>query len=432
MHRRIKLFSILALAGITAGLFAYNGFLESIPKEEEIVEIPGVFGKETIRFWYADESMSDYINSAAVAYGEKADVRVIPELVSESQYLEAINNATIREDVFPDMYLITHDCLEKAYLAGLATEIQNTGGVVGEKNFSPAALSAVTYQGEYVGYPMYFETTTLLYNETYLQEWAAQQETPTVASVPGNLDELLTMADTFDPPETVDSIFTWDVSDIFYNYYMVGNYINVGGVNGDDRQQINIYNNEAVLCMQKYQALTQFFNIESSTVDYDRVLQDFIDGKIVYTIATTDAAAKLAKAKEEGAFIGEYGFAMIPDVSAELKSRSLSVTGALAISSYSEKKQEANDFAAFLVTEYAEGLYERSGKMSANVNVNTDNGAVQVFQAEYAESSPLNKMIETSNLWIQLEVLFSKVWNGGDAGALLQEMANQMITQLAN
>ena len=119
MHRRVKLFCILALAGITAGLFAYNGYLESLPEEEEVIEIPGVFGKETIRFWYADESLSDYVNSAAVAYGEKVDVRVIPELVSESQYLEAINNATIREDVFPDIYLINHDSLEKAYLSGL-------------------------------------------------------------------------------------------------------------------------------------------------------------------------------------------------------------------------------------------------------------------------------------------------------------------------
>ena len=211
---------------------------------------------------------------------------------------------------------------------------------------------------------------------------------------------------------------------------MVGNYINVGGENGDDRSKINLYNNESVLCMQKYQALTQFFNIESSTVDYDKVLQDFIDGKLVYTIATTDAAAKLAQAKEEGTFVGDYGFAMIPDVSEELKSRSISVTGVLAISSYTDKKQEANDFAAFLVTEYADELYGRTGKMSANATVDTDNGAVQIFRAEYAESAPLSKLIETSNLWIQLEVLFSKVWNGEDAGALLNELANQMSIQL--
>lgn len=431
MHRRIKLFSILALAGITAGLFAYNGFMESLPNEEEIVEIPGVFGKETIRFWYADESLSDYLNSAAVAFGEAADIRVIPELVSESEYLEAINNATVREDTFPDIYLISNDSLEKAYLSGLATEILDEQNVVNQDNFSQAALSAVTYQGEYVGYPLYYETTALLYNETYLQAWAAQQETPTEAHVPGNFDELLTMADTFDPPEAVESIFTWDVSDIFYNYYLIGNYINVGGETGDDRGQINIYNNEAVLCLQKYQALNQFFSIDSATVDYESILQDFMEGKLVYTVATTDAAAKLAQAKEEGIFTGEYGFAMMPDVTADLKSRSLSVTGALAISSYSEKKEEANQFATFLVTEYADELYGRTGKMSANKNMDTDNDAVQVFQAEYGESIPLCKMIDTSNLWIQLEVLFSKVWNGEDAGALLQELANQMSTQLA-
>ncbi len=430
MHRRVKLFSILALAGITAGLFAYNGFLESIPEEKEIVEIPGVFGKETIRFWYADENLSDYINSAAVVYGEKADIRVIPELVSESQYLEAINNATVREDVFPDMYLVNNDSLEKAYLAGLATEITDPGGVVSNDNFSQAALSAVTYQGEYVAYPLYYETTALLYNETYLKEWAAQQETPTEAVVPGNFDVLLTMADSFDPPENVESIFTWDVSDIFYNYYLIGNYINVGGECGDNREQINLYNNETVLCLQKYQALNQFFSIESSMVDYESLIQDFIDGKIMFTVATTDAAAKLAQAKEEGRFTGEYGFAMMPDVTGELKSRSLSVTGALAISSYSEKKEEANAFATFLVTEYADEIYGRTGKMAANKGVDTDNDAVQIFQAEYAESRPLSKMIETSNLWIQLEVLFSKVWNGGDANTLLQEMANQISSQI--
>lgn len=430
MHRRVKLFSILALAGIVAGLFAYNGFLENLPEEAEIFEIPGVYGKETIRFWYADESLSDYIASAAVAFSEKADIRVIPELVSESEYLEAINHATIQEDVYPDVFLISNDSLEKAYLSNLASKIQDAQGVVSADNFSQAALSAVTYQGAYVGYPLYYETTTLLYNETYLQEWAAQQEEATEATVPGNLDELLSMADTFDPPETVEAIFTWDVSDIFYNYYMIGNYINVGGEAGDDREQLSLYNNEAVACLEAYQALNQFFSIESDTVDYESVLQDFIEGKIVFTVATTDAVQALEAAKAEGTFTWDYGFAMMPDVSSELKSRPLSVTGVVAVNGYSQHKEEANEFAAFLVTEYADEIYGRTGKLSANKTVDTENGAVQVFQAEYAESIPLCKMIETSNLWIQLEVLFSKVWNGGESANLLLDTANQIGSQI--
>lgn len=429
MHRRVKLFSILALAGITAGLFAYNGFLENLP-EEEVMEIPGVYGKETIRFWYADEGLSDYINSAAVAFGEKEDIRVIPELVSESEYLEAINHATIQEDIFPDIYLISNESLEKAYLSNLASKIRDEQGVVNENNFSQAAMSAVTYKDAYVGYPLYYETTALLYNETYLQEWAAQQEEPTQAFSPATIDELLAIADSFDPPETVESIFTWDVSHIFYNYYMIGNYINVGGEAGDDREQINIFNDEAVACLETYQALNQFFSIESDTVDYESVLQDFIDGKVVFTVATTDAAAKLAQAKEDGTFTGDYGFAIMPDITSELKSRSLSITGTLAINGYSEHKEEANRFAAFLVTDYADEIYERTGKMPANMTKENDNGAVQIFQEEYAESIPLCKMIDTSNLWIQLEVLFSKVWNGGNASELLLETSNQIGTQV--
>ena len=42
----------------------------------------------------------------------------------------------------------------------------------------------------------------------------------------------------------------------------------------------------------------------------------------------------------------------------------------------------------------------------------------------------LPKMIETSNFWIQLEILFSKVWEGEDAAGLLQELSDKITTQL--
>ena len=35
--------------------------------------------KESVYFWYTDETLTDYINSAAVAYNEtKEDIRVVP------------------------------------------------------------------------------------------------------------------------------------------------------------------------------------------------------------------------------------------------------------------------------------------------------------------------------------------------------------------
>jgi maltose-binding protein MalE len=107
----------------------------------------------------------------------------------------------------------------------------------------------------------------------------------------------------------------------------------------------------------------------------------------------------------------------------------MSVTSAVAINGYSQHKDWANQFAAFLATEYAGELYGRTGKAAANKNI-IANDVLQVFQQEYADSIPLNKMMDTSNFWLQLEILFSKVWNGEDVGGLVKALEEQLETQI--
>lgn len=460
MHLKKRLISVAAVVAMAAALF-YGSTLEMRTVEEESSSLSWFEKTDTIYFWYSDDAMTNFINSAAVAFGEREGVRVIPVLTEDSEYLEALNQASLHSNQAPDAYIISSDSLEKAYLAGLAGEVRDEGAVCNAENFPAAALSAVSYQGKTVAYPLSYETSALIYNETYLAEWAAQiaqkdllnagedeasaenesgipvDEAELAAlteeyfrnAVPATVDDILNIANTFDVPEGVDGVLKWDVSDIFYNYWIVGNYMIVGGDSGDDDTKIDINNPETIQCLEVYKALHQFFFIESDTVTYDSVLQDFIDGKTVFTIATTDAAARLAEAKENGEIGFDYGIAMMPDVSTELQSRSMSVTNAVAVNDYSEHKELANRFAAYLVTECADSLYERSGKVSANKNAETENGALQIFMLEYAESVPLPKMMETGNFWLQLERLFSSVWNGADVTALVEELANQMVSQ---
>lgn len=451
-----------AVVAMAAALF-YGSTLEMRTVEEEDEGRPHLWSekKDTIYFYYTDDAMTDFINSAAVTFGEQEDVRVIPILTEDGEYLEALNQASLHSEQVPDAYIINNDSLEKAYLAGLAEEVMDEGAVCSETNFPAAALWAVEYQGKTVAYPLSYETSALAYNETYLAEWAAQiaqkdllnageelasaenesgipvDEAELAAlteeyfrnAVPATVDDILNIANTFDVPEGVDGVMKWDVSDIFYNYWIVGNYMIVGGNAGDDKKQIDINNPETIRCLEVYKALNQFFFIESDTVTYDSVLQDFIDGKTVFTIVTTDAAARLAEAKESGELAFDYGFAMMPDVSPELQSRSMSVTKAVAVNGYSENKELANRFAAYLVTECADSLYERSGKVSANRNADMQNGALQIFMLEYGESIPLPKMMETGNFWLQLERLFARVWNGADVTALVEELSNQIVSQ---
>ena len=357
---------IIATAAVIAmAAAAIYGSTQEMSQTQDTGDRLQLFGgKETIYCWYSDESLSGYINAAAVSFGEQnKGVRVIPVLTSDSEYLEAINQETLHSDQIPDIYLLSSDSLEKAYLAGLAVKVPDTENICNTDHFSQAALSAVTYNDKIIGYPVYFDTSALVYNEDYLQTWATQQAEKELAgssnndepvgegeeiieedslpedqnteqvtvdeaavnalaeqyfarALPSTVDDLLNIADTFDAPEGVEGVMKWDVNNIFYNYWIVGNYMIVGGDPGDDRNDININNPETIQCLEVYKALNQFFFIESDTVTYDSVIQDFIDGKTMFTIGTTDVVKRLEDAKADGSLTFNYGIARMPDVSA--------------------------------------------------------------------------------------------------------------------
>ena len=476
---RKKITALLTVAGMTAAAFVSGFFGPVVSKqEEESVAVPE---KETLYFWYTDDTLTDYLNSAAVAYGESSHVRVIPVLTSGLEYLEQINQASLQSEAVPDLYVISHDALEKACLAGLTSGIEEEDWDRIKEGYPDAARLAVSYHGDIMAYPFYFETSALLYNRTYLEEFVKrkieseadaaageaamalveqleaegrldegmpdlQEETGTeeiLAEVgeeqireqvkeilPDTIEDILAFANEYDAPSQVEAVFRWDVTDIFYNYFFVGNYLTTGGEAGDSTGNMNLYNKEAIRCLEVYQDLNQFFSMDTGEISYEKVLQDFIDGKIVYTVATTDAVARLEEAKKDGSFAYEYSVAPVPDIDEVLQTRSLSVTNCVAVNGYTEHRELAEDFAEFLTGEYTENLYARTGKVAARYGVDYQDPNLQEFVNEYDVSIPMAKMIETSNLWIELEVVFSRIWNGLDVNTGLKELSEKIMTQV--
>ena len=477
MTLKKRLIMILVIVLIVVGLYGAGRFGMMVRQEEPKEEAEeSLFGhRETLYLWYADEGMTDYLNSVAVSYSEFQDeVRVIPVYTQGLEYLETINRASLQTEEVPDLYIVSNDSLEKAYLAGLASEVKLPEGVLPMEDMLPeAAVHAVTYHDKQIGYPYYYETSCLLYNKTYLEEWAKAQieaerdqaagkETQAQAdngdveeeiteaaveeeiseeeltaklgeAIPETIDEILAFADVYDAPEQVEAVFKWDVSDIFYNYFVVGKYIDVGGINGDDADSIHIYNENAIRALRVYQNLNQFFSIDTKEISYEGVLQDFLDGKIVYTVATTDALSRLEEAREEGDFAYEYGVTRVPDVSEELGSASLSVTQCVCVNGYSTKKEMANDFAVYLTLYDTDGLYARTGKLPVFSNASgttyKDPNAAAFLEA-YAGSVPMPKMIETSNFWVGLEIAFARIWGGADANDELRALSEQIMSQV--
>lgn len=476
-HKKIIYAVVLALC-LGAGVFAAarTGILEKtgILKKNGQEQREGLLSgrKKTIRLWYTDENLTDYLNAAAVAYGGQGDVRVETVLIGDSEYVEAVNEASLgrSEREKPDLYLITNDCLEKAYLAGLAREIPEQGLFQSSEFENPGARAAVTYNNKVVAYPFYYETCALLYNKTYLSDnaerlleaeadqaagEAAQAEADAgnikveaaeggatqvfsedeiaaraKESLPDTIAELEAFADSYNAPEQVEAVFKWDVSDILYNYSFAGNRLFVGGENGDDPSQIDIYNKETLQCLTTFQELNQYFSIERKDSSYESVMQDFLEGKIVLTVAGTEAVNRMAAAKADGSFAYEYGFYSMPDLTEELHSRSLSITTCIAVNGYTELGEQAADFARFLMEGRAGGLtlQESAGKMPVYGAVQYDeNGA---FAAAYRESMPMPKMMTTGNFWVQMEIAFTKIWEGGDVNALLKGLSEQIMRQV--
>lgn len=445
-HSKIKkrLIFVALLCFAFAGLFFIFSNVANKQKPS------GINKKETLILWYSDDALTAYLNSKLLEFTEQTDIRVETKLVSGLEYLEEINRASISDSAeTPDMYIVTNDSLEKAYLSGLATELSQDSVVADTAKFNQAARNAVTYKGKYIGCPMYFETSALLYNKTYLDQIALvaneegetddpegtqQVQNTTISSqdlIPESIADIVNFADMYSAPENVEFFFRWDVSDIFYNYFFIGNYISVGGDAGDDENNINIYNSESIASMTVYQELNQFFSIDTKETNYDSIMQEFLDGKTIYTIATSDCIKKLDDAAGNGEFNFEYGLAEVPDINDELKTKGMSVTNALVINGYSRHKESANKLIEYLINSAGSDLYSMSGKVSAVMQPQYENEKLEVFMQNYEKSVPIPKMIETSNFWIELEICFSKVWSGEDANEQIKALAEKIKTQLA-
>ena len=384
--------------------------------------------KETVNLWYTDDALTDYLSSKALEFYENTDIRVVVRLVSGLEYLEAVNAASLDDGIdTPDLYILSNDSLEKAYLAGLATQLPDTAPVYEEQLFPQSARDAVQYNGKYVACPMYFETSALLYNKTYLQQIADEAE----QLIPASIVDILTYADQYSTPENVEYFFRWDVSDIFYNYFFIGNYISVVGAAGDDKSLIDIYNTESVSSLKVYQEMNQFFSIDTRETNYDTIMQEFQEGKTIYTIATSDCIRRLDEAARNGAFGYEYGIAKLPDINQELATRGMSVTNALVINGYSEHKEAAGRLMEYLIRDANADLYDMTGKLSSVIRDTYASEHEAAFMENYMESVPIPKMLETGNFWVELEICFAKVWGGEDANAQLRKLSEQIRTQLA-
>ena len=474
MNKTLRWLGAVATVAILG--FAVYGSTKEFRKPSQDTQTSSWLNRSgSLSVWYTDERLTPYITKAAVEFGEQENITVIPVLKPDENFLDECYKASVENESYPDVIIYGSENLEKAYLSGVAYEIDDKDMQIGPLNFSEAAVNAVTYNDMKLGYPISFDTCVMVYNRTYLEQWAIQmamadltghpidmeggdaedEESATESEevsvedvdqaqleeltsyyiarmVPYTLEDLMTISNSYSVPDGVEGIMSWDVSSIMYNYWIVGGAINVGGPTGDDQSQISINNEEALTCLTKYQALHDYFSIESSEITYDSVIQSFIDGKTVFTIGGYDLVERLAEATDDGTFVYEYGFSEMPNITSDIPSASLSITTLASVNGFSSQKDLAQKFALFMARDESGSFTELTGLASCSRQFGSASGADQIYALEYAGSVSLPKMMETENFWMQIETMLARIWEGEDVTeelTTLDENLNYVLNQ---
>lgn len=389
-------------------------------------------GKTTIKLWYNDEGLTDYLNDVSVSYNNaQSKVRVVPTLIRDNEYLVRIYEATLDENDYPDLYIIRNNELERCWKTGLAAKVEDPTHFMDNAFYPQSAINAVSFKGTPVAYPLSFETAAFLYNKKYLATMAETAGKSLEETVPKTIVDIINLANVYEAPEEVQAVFKWDVSDIFYNYGFVGNYMNVGGPSGDDINQLDIYNTQVISCLQVYQQLNQFFSIDVQTDDYKDVIRDFAQGKIVFTIATSDAVQTIRDMTLNGECDIDYGVTRIPDSTQDLISKPMSVTDCVVVNGYSTRQEEANRFIQYMLYQHINEFYERTGRAPAQAGFQYSDEHMSGFYNAYVDSVPITKLRRAGNFWMLLENTFALVWDGADANDSMHRLTQTLMEQIS-
>ncbi len=423
IKKRISMAAVVILLAFLLWYAMEDSMSESENTTQQVME------EVSLNVWYSDENMQEYVESAAKSYEKKTHVKVNTKQIAELDYIQMIHDNSVGEEFEgPDVYLVTNDQLEMVELAGLTSVVQKHKRHYSSEYYADTALHAVRYNGNQIAYPISFETSFLLYNRDYAKIGDTQEPV-----VPKTIEELKDFSEEFAGAEGVENIFRFDVSDIFYTYFFVGNYLKLGGLDGDNAGVVDVANDNVTQCLTSFQELAQFFAIDIKTINYETILSEFASGKTVYVIGKTDAVQRLQELEKENGTKLNYGIAILPNVSDELSTKALSVTTAAVVNGYTRNKEEADKFADYLSYGYVDNLYETTGKYAAKRDVKIpDHVYRDEIYAQYEKSVSLPKLLNASNFWVNLEIAFFNIWTGEDVKEQIQAVSDQVTKQLNN
>lgn len=334
-------------------------------------------------FWYEDATYTAFFEKAALEYFEKTGVKVAVQQRNDFDYMGMIYDETMQAGSYPDVYLISGDSLEEAYLYGLVAV--NEKGFA-ETNIASNAVKASTYNDKLLGYPLSYNTCVFIYQNNYFE------------TVPESLQSFIDYSNDNEPGENVEYLLEWDVNDAFYDFPFVSNSVTFEKM---EPEVMNVVYDEELYQkdLEYFEEILESFSVDAQTVSEDNIIANFCSGRTLAAIIDTNSLCRL----------GEYNYSLmqIPALNEELAAYSCAITDMLIVNDYSENGGKAADFASFVTTTMSDELHPLSGHYSVFPSENP--GWVEQVAYDSYESAVLAPdSQDAKDFWVSLEETISK------------------------
>ena len=151
--------------------------------------------------------------------------------------------------------------------------------------------------------------------------------------------------------------------------------------------------------LEFFEGLLSSFSVNARMVSEESILENFKEGRTLCAIIDTDSLFRL-----EGC---SYSLTKMPDLNEQLKTSVCATTEMLVVNEFSEKQNQAADFAKFVTVSMAGELHETSGHYSVFKSRDADM-VEQIAYETYEEAVLAPNSQDARDFWVGLKETIAK------------------------
>ena len=354
--------------------------------------------KVTLTVWESTNGPDEFIRKAGEAYTKthpNVTIKYVNVELGDAVTQIALDGPA---GVGPDLFAAPHDRLGSLVSGGHVLPTANPDSI--KKQVLGSCSTALTYNGKMYGYPVSAETYALFYNKKLISE----------KDLPKTWEELATWSKNFNAKNPGKYGFVMDVGSGYYTIVFTtaeGN--RLFGPSGTDTSNTNINSAASVKGMKFFQSLRSSLNVPAADLDTSTADAAFQSG----TAAMHITGLWNVKPFEDAGV--DFGVTTLPALPGD-KNPSSSFSGkrAMFVSAYTDHPDEANDFAAFLLTPEMQKLrFDCTGTVPS-ISVKVSSPYLDGFMKQLQYAFPMPSIPEMGNYWEAMNNASKNIWDGAD------------------